>query len=472
MVDVATRSLPYLERVPRREREAIIRAVQSGMAAITSARSLDEELRAILTACCDGLGNPYASLVLIEGQGDWLTGRFILSQGPLDLALQAMRSAPPPRGTSSRSRANLLEGNNRDGVEDVRPPDAVIRCAEANDNVLAKVFLEQKALVTKHLYDIFRPYVRPPVAANVQRLLGIRSVALAPLLDRERCLGVLVVAFDRPQPVTGLDLTILNVFASQAAVAIEDARLRQELREREEQVSFLLKATIDAQEDERERICLDLHDGVSQTLAAAFHYLQTLDSWPELPDALRTNVGKAGMLVRHAIHESREVLSSLRPAALDTLGLVATLQYELDGLQAQMGWQIDFDADQVRFPKAVETALYRIVHEALTNVTKHARATRVSVRVKQQVGHIVAEVRDDGAGFDPRSLDRQLTRNGVGLLSMRKRAELLHGSFRVVSSPCQGTLVRVEVPLPGSDIHIGLVSTMQGADQKDILMLH
>ncbi|MBI2322971.1 MAG: PAS domain S-box protein [Chloroflexi bacterium] len=232
------------------------------------------------------------------------------------------------------------------------------------------------------------------------------------------------------------------------ALADENARLYEEIRGREQQVSFLLKEIIEAQEEERERICMEVHDGVAQTLTAAYRYLQALEARSGLADEVRAEITKASGLVRTAIREAREVVASLRPAALDTLGLVATLRHELRELSERTGLHVEFDAHLARFPKTVETALYRIVHEALSNVAKHARATCVVVRLKHHPDRLMAEIEDDGVGFDLIALERQPHRSGVGLLSMRKRAELLQGCFEVTSGPGEGTRVRVEVPIP------------------------
>ncbi|MBI4317333.1 MAG: GAF domain-containing sensor histidine kinase [Chloroflexi bacterium] len=442
---MASSSVPSVDRATAEQLEAFVCATQQSMSDVASARSPEGVLSAVLDACCQWLGHLHVCFFLLDAQDDSLFGRMIVPQHTLDAVCKAIVDAM----LSADDLAN--QQTNRPALAPTSVMDgttcAIVCRIEAIDNLVARVFFERRPRVSSRFHDLFRPQVQAELADAVQAELGIRSVVLLPMCGKERCVGVFVVASDRSCPLTEQDLLALQVFAAGAAIGVEDARLRQELHDLEKQVSFLLKATIDAQEEERERICLDIHDGVAQTLTAAFHYLQTLDGWPELPDSLRTNVGKAGMLMRHAIREAREILASLRPAALDTLGLVATLRYEVDGLKAQMGWQVQFDADPVRFPKAVETALYRIVHEALTNVTKHARAASVVVRVTQEPEQIVVEVQDDGVGFDPHALDGEMQRNGLGLLSMRKRAELLQGRFRLTSSPRAGTRVRVEVPL-------------------------
>lgn len=413
---------------------------------IAQSRNTEEVLATILDACSEELNYLYPSVALLNVSGSRLVGRLISSSDTWERVRQVTRGVGVPLdgflGLRGERRATR-----RAGQPGEVPPDALCYQLETTENLVVQVFLDGTPAITTSLYDLLCPQLEAEAAAAVQQALGITSIAVLPLTARGRRVGVLTVASDSEQSVGAFDIPALEILAGQAAMVIENSRLYQELLSREQQVSALLKVTIDAQEEERERICLEIHDRVAQTLAPAFQYLQTLDSRPELPDALRANVRKASMLVRNAIREAREVIASLRPAALDTLGLVATLRHEIDDLRTQMGWQVDFEADEVRFPKAVETALYRILHEALSNVTKHAHANRVTVRVKQEQARAVAVIQDNGVGFDVQAWERQLWRKSVGLLSMRKRAELLQGSFDVMSSPGEGTVVRVEVPL-------------------------
>ena len=216
---------------------------------------------------------------------------------------------------------------------------------------------------------------------------------------------------------------------------------------REQQAGLLLKATIEAQEEERERICLDIHDGICQMLSAAFQYLEAAGSQPDLPEIVHSRISTAGGLVRDALREAREVLATLRPAALDSLGLVATLRHQLADLGGRAGLVVEFSHDITRPSRAVETVLYRVILEAVHNVIKHAHATVLEVQLRQVRGHIVASVRDDGVGFDATALSGKMHGSGVGLLSMRKRTELANGRFDLLSRIGGGTLVRVQLPL-------------------------
>lgn len=244
-------------------------------------------------------------------------------------------------------------------------------------------------------------------------------------------------------------LPALERLAKLVGTVIENAALRDELRHKEEQVRDLIKDTLDAQEAERERICLEVHDGVTQTLASAFQYLQTLVTSSPDDTSARQLLIRASALVRQSIQESREVINSLQPATLRDLGLVATLRHEMRQLEQETKWQVEFKADNVRLPYDVETGLYRIMREAIANVRKHANSSRLRVSILHEGDWIKAEIEDCGVGFNPSVQELSPARRGTGLLSMRKRAELLQGNCTVESSPGKGTMVRVEIPSRG-----------------------
>ncbi len=226
----------------------------------------------------------------------------------------------------------------------------------------------------------------------------------------------------------------------------DDAGLRTALQEQEQRVRYLLQKTLEAQERERERICLDIHDGLTQTLTAAFQQLQVVVARSNLPDDVRASVNRAGSCVRKALQEAREVVACLRPAALDDVGLVSTIQHELDELRESHGLAVHYELAPLHFPKEVETALYRIVHEAITNVVKHANASRIVATLRRVGDTIQWTVLDDGAGFDVATLIGERAPRHFGVLSMTKRAELLDGTLTVESAPGKGTATTVIVP--------------------------
>jgi PAS domain S-box-containing protein len=225
---------------------------------------------------------------------------------------------------------------------------------------------------------------------------------------------------------------------------VTDTKLMQE-----RQTRLLLEATINGQEEERERICLDIHDGVCQTLATAFQYLETveLDASQNLVQLERLRTAQE--LVRQGMRQAREIVASLRSARLDALGLIAALRHDVRDLAERTGIMATFEADAIRLPGSMETALYRVIHEALNNIIKHAHATRVAATLRQQRDELKIVVQDDGVGFPVDRGLRAADGRGIGLISMRRRTELLLGKFEVSSTPGKGSSICITVPLHG-----------------------
>ena len=208
----------------------------------------------------------------------------------------------------------------------------------------------------------------------------------------------------------------------------------------------LIRNTLNAQETERERICLEIHDGVTQTIFSAFNYFQSLEKL--LPEgasagklAIRTKV-----LLKQAIRELREVIGGLQPAILRDLGLIATIHQEMGELEQDTGWKVDFETNVIKLPENIETGLYRIIHEAISNARKHTDTGHLRVSINLTDGQAKVEVRDWGNGFS-REPDRVSKGQHVGLLSMRKRVGLLQGTCDIQSIPERGTIVSVKVPV-------------------------
>ncbi|MFC1593256.1 PAS domain S-box protein, partial [Candidatus Omnitrophota bacterium] len=214
----------------------------------------------------------------------------------------------------------------------------------------------------------------------------------------------------------------------------------------EQQVRELVQGTIAAQEAERKRICLEVHDGVAQTMVSALHYIQALQDSLVHDTHPGQLLSRAGTLVRQAIKESREIISSLQPSTLKELGLIPTLRQEMKQLGWESGWKVDFKADSVRLPPDIEIGLYRIIHEAIANAKKHSGTSRLAVSLSCSNDQVVVKARDWGTGFDY-SPDEISVKQGIGLFSMCRRAELLQGKCVIRSTAGQGTTVHLEIPI-------------------------
>ncbi|QJW95180.1 PAS domain-containing sensor histidine kinase [Frigoriglobus tundricola] len=207
-----------------------------------------------------------------------------------------------------------------------------------------------------------------------------------------------------------------------------------------------------AQEDERRRIARELHDQMGQHLTALALGLKVVKDANPDPSPGRDQLRELQTLTDLIGREIHVLALELRPTVLDDLGLKTALANYSDAWAERCGIAIDFQStgmDGGRLPATVETAFYRVVQEALTNVLKHGRAKRVSVVLQRAPGHVVAVVEDDGRGFDAdRDADPTGAVHPLGILGMRERMELVGGTLTIDSAPGRGTTVIARVPLP------------------------
>jgi two-component system, NarL family, sensor histidine kinase DevS len=277
----------------------------------------------------------------------------------------------------------------------------------------------------------------PDVSREATRLLGARTGLWVPLVARGEAIGV-IAAHDKlgdDARFTDNDLRLAETFATRAAVAVDlSERIARDA----------VRRVVEAQELERRRLSRELHDETGQALTSILLGLRSLEESLETDDARAATAGLRELVVA-TLQDVRRLAVELRPSALDDFGLVAALEHLTTSFQEQTGIQVDFGValGEGRLPGEVETALYRIVQEALTNVVKHARARSVSISLTRMQHSVKAVVEDDGQGFDP----EHTREGGFGVVGMRERLSLLGGRLRVESSPGAGTTIVADVPL-------------------------
>lgn len=213
---------------------------------------------------------------------------------------------------------------------------------------------------------------------------------------------------------------------------------------------------IKAQEEERQRVARDIHDGPAQTLANVVLRAEICEKLLDSDiEQVRAELRQLKDVVRRSLQDIRKVIHDLRPMTLDDLGLVPTLRRYINDMKDQHGFLIDFSVagKEERLPSHVEVGIFRIVQEALNNIIKHAKAQNVLVRVEFSPDTLKVLVQDDGVGF---AVDEALGRVGdhYGLLSMRERVELLQGVWELDSAPGEGTRIRVQVPTRGESADV------------------
>jgi len=205
---------------------------------------------------------------------------------------------------------------------------------------------------------------------------------------------------------------------------------------------------ITAQEDERKRIARELHDETSQGLAVLAMGIEAAQ------DAIRSGkvprLDEVKALAVRTLEDVHRLILDLRPSVLDDLGLLSAIRWYAERSLESRGIAVRCEFGEMpRLPPEMETALFRICQETMSNVARHAQATAVLVLVGFEGGEVVVDIEDDGKGFDSQDAARREGRRAWGLMGIRERAEILGGVARIESSPGQGTHVEVRIPVPG-----------------------
>jgi signal transduction histidine kinase len=276
----------------------------------------------------------------------------------------------------------------------------------------------------------------PEVEPRITRRIGARTGLWVPLLAQRRSIGVLVAHDKLTRPDCRFaddDVRLAETFATRAAVAVDlSERIARDL----------LRRAVTTQETERRRLARELHEETAQELSSILLGLRGLEKIDD-PAEVREAIAALRESVAATLKDVRRLAVELHPKTLEDFGLVAALERMLATWQARTGIAVDLDdgLGDGGLEAEVATALYRIVQEALENVVKHARARRVRIVLSRTGGEVVARIEDDGRGFDA-----EHAVIGPGLRTMRERAALVGGRFRVESAPGRGTAIVIEAP--------------------------
>lgn len=224
-------------------------------------------------------------------------------------------------------------------------------------------------------------------------------------------------------------------------------RAEEERRERERLREQYINGVIAAQENERQRIARELHDGTSQSLTSLLVGLQNLKQ-ARNEEEMRCRADELRDVVSKTLAEVHNIAWELRPSVLDDLGLVSALEHYVEDYRKRYDLAVVLVVTGLdgRLPSDLETTIYRIVQEGLTNVARHAKASSVNVILNQRGDHLRVIIEDDGRGFDLESVQHRA--KSLGLKGIRERTALLGGSLSIESRPGKGTTLFIEVPAP------------------------
>lgn len=295
--------------------------------------------------------------------------------------------------------------------------------------------------------------------ATTSTAAGGHTMAM-PLIGRGRVIGSLVFCtlYDA-EPFSLRDVALARAVADQLSVAIDNATLYDEVQQSGKLRGELLHRVVSAQEAERQRIARELHDGTGQTLTAlGLGLAAAADRLDSDPAAVRRQLADMKQMNAQVLQEVHNVIADLRPSILDNLGLIPALRGHISTFEARTGIQAQLvvQGKATRLKPEVETTVFRIVQESLTNVVRHAAARSVLVQVVFGDGGVQLSIHDDGRGFDvARAMAGEDGRAAWGLLGIQERASLVGGTAELVSAPDQGTTVRINIPKPFKEVENG-----------------
>ncbi len=272
----------------------------------------------------------------------------------------------------------------------------------------------------------------------------IRAVLVVPVLRGARIDGLIAVYRRAPRPFTDVDENALARLAPYAGVAIRNAELFEDAKRARLRAERLSRGLLELQETERSELARELHDHMGQMLTALAFNLEALRR--PGPRTAEETIAESLTMVQRLIHTVRDLSFRLRPAMLDDMGLLEALRWFVDREATRAGLRaiVSVAPLSVRLPATIETGVFRIMQEAMTNVARHAKAKSVTVEVREADGVLTLIVADDGVGFDIETTRRHVS---LGLLGMEERATRLGGVLEIESVPGHGTEVRARIPI-------------------------
>jgi len=283
---------------------------------------------------------------------------------------------------------------------------------------------------------------------------GLKAFVSVPLMSKDKVLGVMNVASRLPRQFTEKDIHLLHSTGDLLGLAIDQAKLYEELRRGRERYRQLARFAVMAQEDERKRLSRELHDETSQALSGLAFNLQAVIEMVDMAgiqDAkIKETLKKAHELSIHIGDEIHRLIVNLRPTLLDSLGLIPALRQHAESTLVPMGISVSFQFDDLErtLPREIETGLFRAAQGALGNIQQHSKATSASISLIVSGNELVFCISDNGVGFDVSQIQGiEASGRGAGLFSIKERVKLMGGSCMIQAEPGKGTTATARIPI-------------------------
>lgn len=309
---------------------------------------------------------------------------------------------------------------------------------------------------TNEQFDFIQRVIVPRRGELYSALVALSDADRQRLEDNEkRFSDARNSAAERLLMMLGLGV-LLSVLVALASIRRSENLERQaekhyaEVEQARGEMQQLSARLIEVEEEGRRRLSRELHDEIGQSLALLQIEVSHAQAVQDQPAALGERLRRARALAERTLQTTRNMSVLLRPTLLDDLGLVPALQFQIEDFLRRSEIACEFAEENVSdyLPDSVKTCVYRVVQEALHNCEKHARASKVQVAVRQMPEFLLAEVQDDGQGFQVNEKGRPSKTGGLGLLGMRERAANLGGSLVIDSAPGRGTRIALRIPIP------------------------
>ncbi len=307
------------------------------------------------------------------------------------------------------------------------------------------------AITSKRPFIITPQNINKYIPLDIIKDFNYSWMIMAPIVKKDKTLGIMQV--DRPCALTGFnheETEIISAIARVTAITMENAKLIDVLGRKELLLHRLVNKLITAQEDEKKRFALDLHDGIIQSLIGIWYRLQRITrSSNKDPEEWYKEISDITAVLGEQIEDTRHIIYDLRPVILDNYGLVPAIKSYSKKIQEQHNLQIQLmlGKENVRFPSKIEITLYRIYQEIITNVIKHSGATKVQVEFYADESEVKLSIMDNGSGLSDSTQQQCQTGNHLGLASIKERTLLLNGTSKINSEPGKGTQVQVVIPV-------------------------
>jgi len=336
-------------------------------------------------------------------------------------------------------------------VDQLSNEEAFSRLRLLNDNPIITWLSEKGDVLRRSTIDIM-PQFKGMWEVEKTTLDALGVELLCPVKSHGKLIGVLALGEKQSGPsYSDEEADLLKTMSNETAVAIENARLLDNLKIQQLQVEQLLGQVVLAQEEERNRISIELHDSVAQWLVAVSYGIQSFKHVLPGKEVAKVHSELSDMedTITKSLKELRRVVVGLRPPALDELGLTNAIRQSLDDLTADgIEGRYNQAGQPCRLPSGIEIAVYRVVQESLINIRKHARATEVALNVEFNSDEMSLEIRDNGRGFNlTQTLDSAISVGHLGLLGMKQRVEMLGGNMNIRTGEGTGTAVSFNFPI-------------------------